>query len=218
MSSLSSRLPIYLIGFPLAIWIILKGGLVFYLFVGFFTIMAFIEFLSLKKEETNTIFWWILGIFYVCLSLSCLFVLRDIDDRLDSYFTLMLFCGVMLNDTFAYIFGNLIGGRKIAPSISPNKTYAGLFGGLVGSTIFILLFDYYSTATDLKMIDIIVFVFIFSIVGFLGDLLESYLKRSANVKDSSNLLMGHGGVLDRLDSLILTCPPTLLYVIGQYLP
>ena len=215
MSSLSSRLPIYFIGFPLAIWIILTGGILFYFFVGFFTIMAFIEFLSLKREEANPILWWILGMVYVCLSLSCLFVLRNIDNQLSSYFTLMLFCGVMLNDTFAYIFGNLIGGRKIAPSISPNKTYAGLLGGVIGSTIFTLLFSHY--VFSLKMIDILVFIFIFSVVGFFGDLLESYLKRSVNVKDSSNLLMGHGGALDRVDSLILTCPPTLLYVIGQYL-
>ena len=215
MSSLSSRLPIYFIGFPLAIWIILTGGILFYFFVGFFTIMAFIEFLSLKREEANSVLWWVLGMVYVCLSLSCLFLLRDIDNQLSSYFTLMLFCGVMLNDTFAYIFGNLIGGRKIAPSISPNKTYAGLLGGVIGSTIFTLLFSHY--VFSLKMIDILVFIFIFSIVGFFGDLLESYLKRSVNVKDSSNLLMGHGGALDRVDSLILTSPPTLLYVIGQYL-
>ena len=215
MSSLSSRLPIYFIGFPLAIWIILTGGILFYFFVGFFTIMAFIEFLSLKREEANSVLWWVLGMVYVCLSLSCLFLLRDIDNQLSSYFTLMLFCGVMLNDTFAYIFGNLIGGRKIAPSISPNKTYAGLLGGVIGSTIFTLLFSHY--VFSLKMIDILIFIFIFSVVGFFGDLLESYLKRSVNVKDSSNLLMGHGGALDRLDSLILTSPPTLLYVIGQYL-
>jgi len=215
MSSLSSRLPIYFIGFPLAIWIILTGGILFYFFVGFFTIMAFIEFLSLKREEANSVLWWVLGMVYVCLSLSCLFLLRDIDNQLSSYFTLMLFCGVMLNDTFAYIFGNLIGGRKIAPSISPNKTYAGLLGGVIGSTIFTLLFSHY--VFSLKMIDILIFIFIFSVVGFFGDLLESYLKRSVNVKDSSNLLMGHGGALDRLDSLILTSPPTLLYVIVQYL-
>ena len=215
MSSLSSRLPIYFVGFPLTIWIILTVGILFYFFVGFFTIMAFIEFLSLKREEANSVLWWVLGMVYVCLSLSCLFLLRDIDNQLSSYFTLMLFCGVMLNDTFAYIFGNLIGGRKIAPSISPNKTYAGLLGGVIGSTIFTLLFSHY--VFSLKMIDILVFIFIFSIVGFFGDLLESYLKRSVNVKDSSNLLMGHGGALDRVDSLILTSPPTLLYVIGQYL-
>ena len=215
MSSFQSRLPVYLIGLPLSIWIVLIGGWVFKLLVVFFMTMAFIEFLSLRSKDSNFIFWVFLGICYVCIGLSSLLVLRSIDNELNSYFTLMLFCGVTLNDTFAYIFGSLIGGKKIAPSISPNKTYAGLLGGLIGSIAFILLFHRFVFA--LSIVDQCIFVFIFSIIGFLGDLLESFLKRQANVKDSSRLLMGHGGALDRVDSLILTSPLTLLYVIGQYL-
>ena len=215
MSSLQSRLPVYLIGLPLSIWIVLIGGWIFKLLVVFFMTMAFIEFLSLRSKDSNFIFWVFLGICYVCIGLSSLLVLRSIDNELNSYFTLMLFCGVTLNDTFAYIFGSLIGGKKIAPSISPNKTYAGLLGGLIGSIAFILLFHRFVFA--LSIVDQCTFVFIFSIIGFLGDLLESFLKRQANVKDSSRLLMGHGGALDRVDSLILTSPLTLLYVIGQYL-
>ena len=215
MSSFQSRLPVYLIGLPLSIWIVLIGGWTFKLLVGFFMTMAFIEFLSLRSKDSNFILWAFLGICYVCVGLSSLLVLRSIDNELNSYFTLMLFCGVTLNDTFAYIFGSLIGGKKIAPSISPNKTYAGLLGGLIGSIAFILLFHRFVFA--LSIVDQCIFVFIFSIIGFLGDLLESFLKRQANVKDSSRLLMGHGGALDRVDSLILTSPLTLLYVIGQYL-
>ena len=215
MSSLQSRLPVYLIGLPLSIWIVLIGGWVFKLFVVFFMTMAFIEFLSLRSKDSNFIFWVFLGICYVCIGLSSLLVLRSIDNELNSYFTLMLFCGVTLNDTFAYIFGSLIGGKKITPSISPNKTYAGLLGGLIGSIAFILLFHRFVFA--LSIVDQCIFIFIFSIIGFLGDLLESFLKRQANVKDSSRLLMGHGGALDRVDSLILTSPLTLLYVVGQYL-
>tara|TARA_B100000929_G_scaffold179684_1_gene142314 strand:- start:107 stop:754 length:648 start_codon:yes stop_codon:yes gene_type:complete len=215
MSSLQSRLPVYLIGLPLSLWIVLIGGWAFKLLVVFFMTMAFIEFLSLRSKDSSFIFWIFLGICYVCVGLSSLLVLRSIDNELNSYFTLMLFCGVTLNDTFAYIFGSLIGGKKIAPSISPNKTYAGLLGGLIGSIAFILLFHRFVFA--LSIVDQCIFVFIFSIVGFLGDLLESFLKRQANVKDSSRLLMGHGGALDRVDSLILTSPLTLLYVIGQYL-
>jgi phosphatidate cytidylyltransferase len=215
MSSLQSRLPVYLIGLPLSIWIVLIGGWAFKLFVVFFMTMAFIEFLSLRSKDSNFIFWVFLGICYVCIGLSSLLVLRSIDNELNSYFTLMLFCGVTLNDTFAYIFGSLIGGKKITPSISPNKTYAGLLGGLIGSIAFILLFHRFVFA--LSIVDQCIFIFIFSIIGFLGDLLESFLKRQANVKDSSHLLMGHGGALDRVDSLILTSPLTLLYVVGQYL-
>ncbi len=70
----------------------------------------------------------------------CLLVLREIDTLLGSYFTVLLFAGVSVNDSFSYIFGKWIGGKKIAPSMSPNKTYAGLIGGLASSIVFIFLF------------------------------------------------------------------------------
>ena len=160
MSSFQSRLPVYLIGLPLSIWIVLIGGWTFKLFVVFFMTMAFIEFLSLRSKDSNFIFWVFLGICYVCIGLSSLLVLRSIDNELNSYFTLMLFCGVTLNDTFAYIFGSLIGGKKIAPSISPNKTYAGLLGGLIGSIAFILLFHRFVFA--LSIVDQCIFIFIYT--------------------------------------------------------
>ena len=140
---------------------------------------------------------------------------RDIDLLLGSYFTLMLFAGVSVNDSFSYIFGKWIGGKKIAPSISPNKTYAGLIGGLVSTIVFIILFDKF--LFNLTFLDKWVFIIIINIVGFFGDIFESSLKRRVKIKDSSRLLMGHGGMLDRLDSLILTTPVTLFYVIAYYL-
>jgi phosphatidate cytidylyltransferase len=215
MSALKSRLAIGLTGFPLVILAVLNGGWIFNCIIVLSALIAFKEFLSLQSKNDNKILWILFGIIYVLGSLFCLLVLRDIDLLLGSYFTLMLFAGVSVNDSFSYIFGKWIGGKKIAPSISPNKTYAGLIGGLVSTIVFILLFDKF--LFNLTFLDKWVFIIIINIVGFFGDIFESSLKRRVKIKDSSRLLMGHGGMLDRLDSLILTTPVTLFYVIAYYL-
>ena len=215
MSALKSRLAIGLTGFPLVVLAILNGGWIFSIIIILAATIAFKEFLALKLSDDNPILWLIFGCVYVLGSLFCLLVLREIDTLLGSYFTVLLFAGVSVNDSFSYIFGKWIGGKKIAPSMSPNKTYAGLIGGLISSIAFICLFDKF--VFDLTFVDQCVFVFILNIIGFLGDIFESSLKRRAQIKDSSRLLMGHGGMLDRLDSLILTTPVTLFYVIAYYL-
>ena len=126
-----------------------------------------------------------------------------------------------MNDSMAFIVGKLLGGPKILPKISPKKTYSGLFGGLLGSIIFIYLADnFFLIGFDnfsLNFRDKVFLLFVFNIVGFIGDGFESFLKRKAKIKDSSSLLLGHGGMLDRLDSLILTTPVTMFYVIAYYL-
>ena len=215
MSALKSRLAIGLTGFPLVVLAILNGGWIFSIVIILAATIAFKEFLALKLSDDNPILWLMFGCVYVLGSLFCLLVLREIDTLLGSYFTVLLFAGVSVNDSFSYIFGKWIGGKKIAPSMSPNKTYAGLIGGLISSIAFICLFD--KLVFSLTFVDQCVFVFILNIIGFLGDIFESSLKRRAKIKDSSRLLMGHGGMLDRLDSLILTTPVTLFYVIAYYL-
>jgi len=215
MSALKSRLAIGLTGFPLVVLAILNGGWIFSIIIILAATIAFKEFLALKLSDDNPILWLMFGCVYVLGSLFCLLVLREIDTLLGSYFTVLLFAGVSVNDSFSYIFGKWIGGKKIAPSMSPNKTYAGLIGGLISSIAFICLFD--KLVVSLTFVDQCVFVFILNIIGFLGDIFESSLKRRAKIKDSSRLLMGHGGMLDRLDSLILTTPVTLFYVIAYYL-
>jgi phosphatidate cytidylyltransferase len=215
MSALKSRLAIGLTGFPLVILAVLSGGWIFNSLIILAALIAFREFLLLQSKDDNKILWIVFGFFYVLGSLFCLLVLRDIDTLLGSYFTLMLFAGVSVNDSFSYIFGKWIGGKKIAPSISPNKTYAGLIGGLLSTILFIFLFDKF--VFNLTFLDKCLFVIIINIIGFFGDIFESSLKRRVKIKDSSRLLMGHGGMLDRLDSLILTTPVTLFYVIAYYL-
>ena len=110
----------------------------------------------------------------------------------------------------AYVCGRLLGQHKIWPEISPKKTWEGAVGGLVFTMLLAVLMGYY--AEGLTIFQWIGFGLIAVISGTLGDFLESYLKRSAGVKDSGKILPGHGGVLDRIDSLLLSVPFLTLYL------
>ena len=220
MSSLQSRILIGLIGFPSVIYIIINHILLFNLLVSVCYVLAFKEYLKIIKSFSNNAFWIVFGVIYIFGSFASLIFLRSIE-IIGSPFTFLLFAGVMVNDSMAFIVGKLLGGPKILPKISPQKTYSGLFGGLLGSIIFIYLADnFFLSGFDnfsLNFRDKVFLLFILNIVGFIGDGFESYLKRKAKIKDSSSLLLGHGGMLDRLDSLILTTPVTMFYVIAYYL-
>ena len=220
MSSLQSRILIGLIGFPSVIYIIINHILLFNLLVSVCFVLAFNEYLKIIKSFSNSSIWIIFGVIYIFGSFASLVYLRSIE-IIGSPFTFLLFAGVMVNDSMAFIVGKLLGGPKILPKISPKKTYSGLFGGLAGSIIFIYLADNFFLSSfdnfSLNFRDKVFLVFVFNVIGFIGDGFESYLKRKANIKDSSGLLLGHGGMLDRLDSLILTTPVTMFYVIAYYL-
>ena len=112
---------------------------------------------------------------------------------------------IELNDVYQYISGNILGKRKITPNISPNKTVEGLIGGIILTTLTAILLKYL-----VKINYQILFIPFISLIGFIGDIFISYLKRRVNLKDSGTLLLGHGGILDRVDSLIFTAPIILL--------
>jgi len=221
MSALKSRILIGLIGFPSVIYIIFNHIIFFNIIVIICFSLAFIEFAKITSKFSNRLSWLIFGVLYIFGGMISLIYLRSIDLILNSPFTFLLFAGVMINDSMAFIVGKILGGPKIIPNISPNKTYAGLIGGLFGSIMFIFLIDKYFldvfTNFYLTNMDKIFLIFVFNIIGFFGDSFESFIKRKANIKDSSKLLLGHGGMLDRLDSLILTTPFTMFYVIAYHL-
>ena len=220
MSSLQSRILIGLVGFPSVIYVILNHILVFNMIVVFCFVLAFREFIKIVSNFNNRTYWFFFGTIYIFGSMMSLIYLRSIDSLLSSPFTFLLFAGVMINDSMAFIAGKTFGGPKILPTISPKKTYSGLFGGLIGSIVFIYLCELYFLSGfefSLTERDQYFLVFVFNIIGFIGDSVESFVKRKANVKDSSGLLLGHGGMFDRLDSLILTTPVTMFYVIAYYL-
>jgi phosphatidate cytidylyltransferase len=124
---------------------------------------------------------------------------------------LFLFGTLWLSDTLAMFVGKAFGKRKLAPTVSPNKTIAGFVGGLFGGVIAALIMAYWRLS-DQTILSLIGAGILVSIVGQLGDLVESCWKRAIGIKDSSAIIPGHGGVLDRFDSLLFASPVLYLYL------
>jgi phosphatidate cytidylyltransferase len=119
-----------------------------------------------------------------------------------------------VNDAGAYFVGRAVGGRKLMPSISPGKTVSGALGGLLTTLIVATLYIAFVlrpyASLGMTVVGMVTFGLVIGVVGQVGDLAESMLKRQAGVKDSSALIPGHGGVLDRVDSLLFVFPVTYL--------
>jgi phosphatidate cytidylyltransferase len=117
---------------------------------------------------------------------------------------------IWVNDSFAFLIGKNFGKHKLFPSVSPKKTVEGLLGGLIFSLLASLFISKYYT--DFSLVNWLVIAVIVSLFGTVGDLVESKFKRQANIKDSGNIMPGHGGILDRLDSLLFAAPFVYLYI------
>jgi phosphatidate cytidylyltransferase len=156
------------------------------------------------------------GLVYISLPIVLLIGLRnlygiDVPDEnydLGKVLPLTLIFSLWINDTMAYIVGSLIGKTQIT-KISPKKTWEGTIGGII---LCIVVMIFIGDLMGLERVDSICISAIASIAGTFGDLLESKLKRMAGVKDSGHIMPGHGGFLDRFDSLLVATPIVWLYV------
>lgn len=151
----------------------------------------------------NQISWIVFGLVYLPGLLGCLVPLRLLEDGQRWIFLVLL--SIMACDSLAYFLGSRFGRRSLAPAISPNKTCEGALGGVFGAVLGAL----FASVTFLPMLglpDALAIGVLLGVVGQLGDLFESLLKRICQVKDSGGLIPGHGGVLDRLDSLLFAFP------------
>ena len=149
------------------------------------------------------------GLAYAGLAGLSLALLRD-DEQPGLVAILFLFAVVWATDIFAYFVGRTVGGPKLAPSISPGKTRSGALGGAVGGVVAGLVLAAIAGAGNLATLGLVALVL--SIVSQAGDLFESWVKRRHGRKDSSALIPGHGGVMDRVDGLVAAA--FALYVIG----
>jgi phosphatidate cytidylyltransferase len=163
----------------------------------------------LARMRAAASLWASIGVALVGLPAVALVWLRSIPE-LGLDLLLWLLIVVWTTDTAAYVVGRRVGGPRLAPSISPGKTWSGLGGGVIGASLASVI-----TAWALGYERLIQFAglgAVFAVLAQLGDLAESALKRRAGVKDSGSLIPGHGGVLDRVDGLLLTAPALALLV------
>ncbi len=166
---------------------------------------------SKKEKHFNTFQKFIIGLFYIGGGCIFLTMIPYKDDAFAQLLIMGIFILIWVNDSFAYIVGKSIGRTKLYPSISPKKTVEGTLGGFIFAMLAAYVMGLYEPL--ISPVQWMILAGVIVIAGSLGDLLESKLKRSAGVKDSGAILPGHGGMLDRLDSLVFAAPFAYLTLI-----
>jgi phosphatidate cytidylyltransferase len=186
-----------------------------FLTTGFFVISIFvffsyhITFGKDKKESLSQVVLKVFGIAYIALLLSYTVLLRPCDDG--PKFLLLLLCVTWAGDTGAYFIGSLFGRHPLCPDVSPKKTIEGAVSSFVSGTMISFLFCMFF----MKKVGVENSVALgmgINVMNQFGDLSESLIKRTFNVKDSGNLLPGHGGMLDRMDSILFAAPFLFYYI------
>ncbi len=176
-----------------------------------FSLIWLVVFYRRREEAFTSWAWTLAGVFYVGWMLSYFVALRRMDNGMEWVFFALF--TAFASDTSAFFVGRALGKHPMAPSISPGKTWegaiAGFLGAIVASSILAIVFD----NLPLAYAGAVALGFVISLFAQLGDLVESLLKRNLGVKDSGNLMPGHGGVLDRVDSVVFVGALVYYYVI-----
>lgn len=185
---------------------------------------------SAKENNIYQAFYSIAITLGVSLGITSIIYLSDLDItksymyiKSDSlFFVILALAGAWLGDTGAYFIGSKYGKRKIAPNVSPNKTLEGVFGSILSTVIGVLILGFIWNIAVLDDNSYIQFGWLILIsalcplIGLIGDLFFSYIKRSVGIKDYGKIMPGHGGILDRFDSVILVSP--FIYLFLLYIP
>ena len=201
------RLLSSLILIPIAIFFIIQGSVFFTFFLSILFLATSYEWLKMSKKNNLLK---LLGIIFLFFSFYTSFYIRE-NSGLIYFLFIIIVC--IFTDIGGYVFGKTFKGPKLT-NISPNKTYAGVFGSFLFSIIAGLIFiKYYvtfgSNITDDQFFILLLILFI-SFISQIGDLIISYFKRKAKLKDTGKILPGHGGLLDRIDGLIFVLPAIYL--------
>ncbi len=211
-----------IIALPLIFIIIAENYWIFLSLISIFSIAGFYEWI--KNSFRRPILWGFNLIFIyfwlsICLLVGLLsapsFALKEFYDLHEQsavsvyHIILIIIVNTALFDVFAYFVGSNFGKFHISPNISPNKTLEGLVGGLIGNILLGFLISY---SLNINYWSVLI-CFVGGILAFYGDLLISFLKREKSIKDTGNILPGHGGVLDRIDSHLLATPLMLIFFI-----
>lgn len=190
-------------------------GTLNYLFLFIFAIQAVLMALIVFKHKKYNIVdasLTVMGIFYVVFMFAFIILTRNLDKGV--YFIWLIFFA-WVTDTMAYFTGRAFGKRKLAPEISPKKTVAGSIGGILGCVIVTLIYGYILKSNNSVNIELYHYAIIGVLVAVLsqiGDLAASAIKRYAGIKDYGNIMPGHGGILDRFDSVVFIAPIIYFYL------
>ncbi len=194
---------------PIAIFFIIQGSIFFIFFLSILFLVTSYEWLRMSKKNNLLKF---LGIIFLLFSFYTAFEIREYKNF--KYFLfIMVVC--IFTDIGGYLFGKIFKGPKLT-KISPNKTYAGVLGSFVLSLIAGLIYiNYFSKkeVTDTDHLFIFSIILFISLISQIGDLIISFFKRKAKLKDTGKIIPGHGGLLDRIDGLIFVFPSIYLSIL-----
>ena len=178
------------------------------LFMGFLIVLMFVYVLSYPKYDAKQLMAAFFGMFYVGVMLSYVYQIRMLNNGL--YLAFLVFLCSWGCDTCAYCVGVLIGKHKMAPKLSPKKSIEGAVGGVLGSALLTALYCFiFRNQMNIGGEEILILAVIAAVAGLIsmiGDLCASAIKRNYDIKDYGHLIPGHGGILDRFDSMIITAP------------
>jgi len=181
--------------------------------LGYLLILFASAILLNRKDIFQTTIYSVFGQVYITLPLCLLMLIAyqfTISNNYGFYLILAIFVFMWVNDTAAYLFGSLLGKHRLIERISPKKSIEGFIAGLLFAILAGYVFSYFYT--NYTRFFWMGFALIAALFGTLGDLFESLIKRNYDVKDSGHLIPGHGGILDRIDSLLLAIPAVYLYL------
>ena len=191
---------------PIAFYFIIKGSFFFTFFISICLLITLYEWHMMSKKMS----YYILGIIFILISFYSVFLLRNydqytniLDPGLTFFLIVTLIC--VFTDLGGYVFGKIFKGPKLT-KISPNKTYAGMFGGFFLSIISINLFVNYTSLNLYFTNQLFIFVILVSAISQIGDILVSFFKRKSKIKNTGKIIPGHGGLLDRIDGMLLAFP------------
>lgn len=189
------------------------GGTFFTLYLLYLVVRLVMQLYSHESSPLANLAYSYMGQMYIALPLGLMSMYYTLSDG--KALLLAMFIMIWLSDTGAFLTGSLIGKHKLFPRISPGKTWEGFFGGItfvvISAIVMKSCFPIYFTS--ISMLGLCGMGVIVALFATWGDLVESLIKRTLGVKDSGNLLPGHGGILDRIDSLLLVIPASLIYLV-----
>ena len=206
---LTKRILSSIILLPLIFFIIVKGSYYLNIFLILCLLISIFEWVCMVKSNIHKL----LGIIFLIISFITIYKIRNSLNS-DYFYLLFITMVCIVTDLGGFLFGKLVKGPKLT-KLSPNKTYSGMIGSFILTIILVYLLSICNFFKDTYYltIEIIIFSVMLSAVSQLGDICVSYFKRSSKIKDTGQIIPGHGGLLDRIDGMIFAYPFSYIFIL-----